>query len=300
MKSIKTSHYCDMDKSILNEEYKLFKEEINSSDKQTPYYVYALCKPDGMPFYIGKGKGIRAWNHINSFIKNSLTQHFLKEEMSSLCEPPIMFVLEKNLNEQDALSIEEKYISFYQRKLDGGILCNIMPHSKNHFDTNVLCSYAGQIGGKKTKENKSGIFSETYDRSKETKRRWEEGILSKTSFTYDHCSKNGKSLRENKKGIFDPEYDRSAVNKQLWNLLDEETKKDRIEKFKKVGIEAGKIPLWTDGKTHMKSLTRPGPEWFIGQIQCGKIVKYKKFNGQDVSVYYSEIESTEKTVENLF
>jgi len=30
-----------------------------------PFYVYILHKPDGVPFYVGKGVGLRALRHVS-------------------------------------------------------------------------------------------------------------------------------------------------------------------------------------------------------------------------------------------
>ncbi len=35
---------------------------LPTSDK---YYIYALCRPNGVPFYIGKGKGRRVNDHFS-------------------------------------------------------------------------------------------------------------------------------------------------------------------------------------------------------------------------------------------
>ena len=75
------------------------------------YYVYKYLREDGTPYYIGKGKGNRAYN----------PDHTVKL-------PPrdrIRFVI-KNISEADAHTLEKELILLYGRKdLGTGILRNL-------------------------------------------------------------------------------------------------------------------------------------------------------------------------------
>ena len=77
------------------------------------YYTYAYLREDGTPYYIGKGKGNRLYDHRG---KN--------------CNPPKdrskIIKLKQNLTEEEAFKHEIYMIAVYGKKCDGtGILMNI-------------------------------------------------------------------------------------------------------------------------------------------------------------------------------
>lgn len=76
------------------------------------YYVYAYLRKDGSPYYIGKGKGDRAWNKR-------------KEEIKPPTDRLLIVILENNLSNVGALALERRMIRWYGRKdLGTGILRN--------------------------------------------------------------------------------------------------------------------------------------------------------------------------------
>jgi len=75
------------------------------------YYVYEYLREDGTPYYIGKGKGYRAWS------KNRSVPCPPKERIN---------IIEDKLSESEALDLEKQLIKKYGRKDNKtGILRNM-------------------------------------------------------------------------------------------------------------------------------------------------------------------------------
>lgn len=77
------------------------------------YYIYAYLRTDGSPYYIGKGKGNRAWCKTH------------KKHNINLPTKDRIVILEKNLTEVGAIALERRLIRWHGRKdLNTGILRN--------------------------------------------------------------------------------------------------------------------------------------------------------------------------------
>jgi uncharacterized protein len=89
------------------------------------YYVYALKDPrtsPAKPFYIGKGTGSRAFDHL---INPDRTRKYARiEEIKKTGKEPIVDILVEDLTEIQALRLEMELISAFGTEETGGLLTN--------------------------------------------------------------------------------------------------------------------------------------------------------------------------------
>jgi uncharacterized protein len=90
-----------------------------------PFYIYALKDPrssPARPFYIGKGTGIRAWEHT-IHVDETRKGKRIAEIFASKTKV-ITTVLADDLTEVQALKLEAKLIAAFGTEENGGILTN--------------------------------------------------------------------------------------------------------------------------------------------------------------------------------
>jgi hypothetical protein len=79
------------------------------------FYVYMYVRPDGTPWYVGKGCKYRR-RHYQS---DTVARCIARPDDDSLC-----VMVQENMTEAAAFALEVELIAKYKRECDGGILVN--------------------------------------------------------------------------------------------------------------------------------------------------------------------------------
>ena len=199
------------------------------------FYTYAYLRVDRTPYYIGKGKGNRAYNKHQKGIsvpKNKSRIIFLKQ----------------NLTEEEAFKHEIYMIAVFGRKdLGAGILRNrtdggdgssgaVRSEEWRRSISEKMSKNGkggGSIGGKKAKELGLGIHALTTEqrieigkKSSETNKKNGTGVY---GMTFEQRRENGKKVKELGVGIFSRTLEQISedckkggkkTNAQKWECLE--------------------------------------------------------------------------------
>ena len=207
--------------------------ESNESNENREFYVYAHIRLDKMEtFYIGKGKGERAYD---------LERNDHHDNISNMCGHAVI-IIEDNLTEDEAYWLERDTIEDYVFNLGYGI--NIEGH--NDYDhelphlTNMNWGGRGVTSGihhseeakMKMSESKKGKNNSMYGKhhSEETKKNMSESKKGKNHPFYGkhHSDETKKNMSESKKGKNNPMYGKHHSDETKKNMSESKKGKNNF------------------------------------------------------------------------
>ena len=205
------------------------------------FYVYSLCDPfkNDAPFYIGKGQGNRARQHLNGSAdkENLFKAAKIKGIRNKGGEPVIKYLVSDIEDESEAYLLETKFIKQYGRYgLDeNGILTNRLLEGRT----------PDQTGYKHSDETRAKIKAKMATRppqSEETKRKRSESLKGRI-ISEEQRSKQSSAMKGRTMSLEEREKRRQAnLGKKRgpynWKISPEE----RSKNARKAGLRGGRPP----------------------------------------------------------
>lgn len=216
------------------------------------YYVYQLVDPrSNKPFYIGEGKGNRAWSHLNftSGCKNPHKDRIIRK-IQSLGLEVIVDIVEKHLTKEQSILSEEKLIEHIGLDNLTNICANANPpvlrgkrngfYGKTHTEENkIKCGNSNRGKDTKTNQGKQNI-------SLALKQKWKDEDFRKKQI--ESLSKR-KGEKRSKKAI--ESYKKSAAERNA-KMTSERSKKGAETKSIKYAGMKRKLYIDEFGKKRFK------------------------------------------------
>ena len=237
------------------------------------FYCYILKYPDGIPFYVGKGRGYRYKRHLTKWnIKNDtngLKVNVINKIRNSGKEP-LAEIIKTNLTEDEAFTLEIEIIKKYGKRCEGGIL------------TNMSDGGEGQTGYHHTEKLKSE-FSKRFSKEKNPffgKRHTEESLklIGNTN--------RGKILNENwrqKISVATKGRKMSDEHKEKIRIANKNRIKtpDEIQRLVDLNKSRKGIPLTEEHRKKLSLSTKGIPKGKMSEetknkIRQAKLKKYEK------------------------
>ena len=197
------------------------------------YYTYAYLREDKTPYYIGRGKGYRAYR-----------RHWRSRVRGGYFDPPskdMIIILKKNLTENDANKHEKYMIAIFGRKdLGTGILRNLTDGGEGTSGVKMTGDRLMKLKRPKSEEHKQKLRK---PKSEEHKKKMSD-IRKGTKLSEEHKEK----IRISNSG----------------KILTDEHKKLLSQKIK------GRR-WWNNGVKNKHCFECPGEGWVVGRCPVVKV-----------------------------
>jgi hypothetical protein len=247
----------------------------------TSYYTYAYLREDKTPYYIGRGKGDRAYR-----------RHWRSRVRGGYFDPPSedrIIILKKNLTEDDANKHEKYMIAIFGRKdLGTGILRNLTDGGEGTSNVEMTEERLMKLRKPKSEEHKNKLRKPKTEKHKKKLSDIKKGI----PLSAEHKEKISKQVRDRvwwNNGINNKHtkecpgegWSRGRINNNIGRVLSEETKeKIRTSNTGKTLTEEHKELLsqkikgrkwWNNGINNKHTKECPGEGWIRGRRPVVKV-----------------------------